>query len=447
LVNSPLTRESLRIQTLGPCEHRSPLQLASVPSETLPSWVSDKAGVLLNVDPHLGEPVDLDLRLERAGPREQLFFSPPKVRAAILTAGGLCPGINHVIRALVLELHHRYGVPEILGFRYGYEGLNPQAAAPPVRLGPDEVRHIHRMGGSVLGLGRGDQKIETLVDELMARNIDMLFTIGGDGTLRGAHALAGEIQRRGLPISIVGVPKTIDNDVLYVDKTFGFETAVARAREVLDAAHTEALGGRNGIGLVKLMGRDSGFIAANATVASGDVNFCLLPEIPFDMERLLSALEERLAQRGHALVVVAEGCQAAFGVQGAERDASGNVRYASLNADVGIRMREVVAHHFRSRAIPITLKYFDPSYVIRSVPADAMDGAYAERLGRHAAHAAMAGKTDLLIGRSHGLFTHVPLPLVTRGRRHVSANSDLWLAVIATTGQPLLSPGPMGPGA
>jgi 6-phosphofructokinase 1 len=400
--------------------------------------VGDDAGVLLNVDPSLGEPVDSSLRLERAGPRERLFFSPPAVRAGIVTCGGLCPGINHVVRALVLELHHRYGVPDIWGFRYGYEGLRPGAAELPLRLGPDEVRYIHRMGGSVLGLGRGAQDAQTLVDELVARKIDMLFTIGGDGTLRGAHALAEEIRRRGLAISVVGIPKTIDNDVLYVDKTFGFETAVARAREVLDAAHTEALGGRNGVGLVKLMGRDSGFIAANAAVASGDVNFCLVPEVPFEMECLLAALEQRLTERGHALVVVAEGCQAAFGLQGAERDASGNVRYTSREADVGIRMREVVSQHFKAKGLPITLKYFDPSYIIRSVPADAMDGAYGERLGRHAAHAAMAGKTDLLIGRSHGVFTHVPLPLVTRGRRYVSANSDLWLAVLASTGQPQL---------
>jgi 6-phosphofructokinase 1 len=438
---SAFTPDHLRIRSLGPRVHASPLRLSSDPRDALPAWVRDESGVLLRVHQEGDEPLDPNLMLELAGPREKLYFEPKKVRAGIVTCGGLCPGINHVIRAVVMELHHRYGVPEIWGFRYGFEGLNAERAVPPQRLGPDDVRMIHRTGGSMLGLGRGAQDPKVMVDSLLHHAIDMLFVVGGDGTLRGAHALAEEVARRGLSIAVVGIPKTVDNDVLYVDKTFGFETAVAKARDVLDAAHTEALGARNGVGLVKLMGRDSGFIAGHASIASGDVNFCLVPEVPFEMDGdhgLLRSIEARLAERGHALVVVAEGCQAAFGTEGSERDASGNIRYASTEADVGLRLKHSISRHFKARGIPLTLKYFDPSYIIRSVPADAHDAAFCERLGRHAVHAAMAGKTDVLIGRSHRLFTHVPLPLVTAGRRCISPSSDLWMAVTASTGQPEL---------
>jgi 6-phosphofructokinase 1 len=436
-----ITADQLKIQSLGERRIPSPLGLSSLKDDGVGDWVSDDARVLFDVDAMEGQPVDTSRRLEVAGPRDHMYFSPDKTRVGLVTCGGLCPGLNNVLRSIVLQLFHRYGIRDILGFRYGYEGLNPKVGAPPMTIGPFDVRHVHRLGGSMLGLGRGAQDVGVMVDSLVAQKIDILLALGGDGTLKGAHAIANEVRRRGLDIGIVGNPKTIDNDVPFVDKTFGFDTAVDVARMVLDAAHTEATGARNGVGLVKLMGRDSGFIAAHATLASGEVNFCLLPEVSFELDGphgLLAALERRLTERGHALIVVAEGCGQTLAKAGAERDASGNIRYASEDADVGPRFRDITVKYFKERKIPVTLKYIDPSYTIRSVPANANDSVFCERLGRHAVHAAMAGKTDMIIGMSHGIFTHVPLAIVTQGRRQVDPDLDLWLAVTEITGQPRL---------
>jgi 6-phosphofructokinase 1 len=281
-----------------------------------------------------------------------------------------------------------------------------------------------------------------MVDTLEADGVDVLLTLGGDGTLKGAHAIQQEIQRRGRPIAVVGVPKTIDNDVGWVDKTFGFETAVEIARTAIDGAHVEAASAHYGLGLVKLMGRDSGFVAAAATLASLEVNFCLVPEVHFDLEGehgLLAALEKRLAQRGHAVVVVAEGCGEDLLKGNAERDASGNVRYSSSDADIGLYLKSAFSKYFKERKLPLSLKYIDPSYMIRSVPANAADSVFCDSLGRCAVHAAMAGKTDLVIGRWHGVFTHVPLALATAQRKRIDPDSGLWLAVTEATGQPSLS--------
>jgi 6-phosphofructokinase 1 len=398
------------------------------------AWVDDDARVLVSTDP--GDRGGASF--ERAGPRRLLFFDPPAIRAGIVTAGGMCPGVNNVVRALVLELHHKYGVREVLGFRFGFEGLDPRTDTQPMRLGPAEVRSIHKQGGSILGLSRGAHDPEAMVDTLVRRSIDVLFAIGGDGTLRCTRALHEEIARRGAPIAVVGVPKTIDNDVPFVDKTFGFDTAVELARLAIDAAHTEATGARNGVGLVRLMGRDAGFIAANATLASADVNFCLIPESPFDLygdRGLLAALERRLAERGHAVVVVAEGCAARLSKAQA-RDASGNASYSGAEVDVGPRLRDAISAYLRDRGVETTVKYIDPSYMIRSVPANATDAILCGHLARDAVHAAMAGKTGVLVGRWHRAFTHVPLGLVVRERRRVGA--ELWQQVLDTTGQPPL---------
>jgi 6-phosphofructokinase 1 len=400
-------------------------------------FVREDARVALDVECTESKPSPL-LYLEAAGPRERLFFEPSRVRAAIVTCGGLCPGLNNVVRAIVLELHHHYRVPAILGIRYGYEGLDPQSHLDPVELGPDQVRTIHKSGGSVLGTSRGRHAIDALVDELIAREIDMLFTIGGDGTLTGARELHAEIARRKAPISVVGIPKTIDNDVCFVDKTLGFDTAVELARSAVDAAHVEATSARNGVGLVKLMGRDSGFIAAAATLASNEVNFCLVPEVPFNLGGeggLLASLERRLAARSHAVIVVAEGCGASLAGPHAERDASGNLRYASQDADIGIHLRDVIVEHFRDRRVPITLKYIDPSYMIRSVPANAADSILCDKLGRNAVHAAMAGKTGMLVGIVHGVFAHLPLSEAIRSRKRIDPLGTEWLSVLEETGQ------------
>jgi 6-phosphofructokinase 1 len=241
---------------------------------------------------------------ELAGPRAKLFFDLAKTRAGIVTCGGLCPGLNNVIRALFLELHHTYGAAEVLGFRDGYQGLDPARGPEPTVITPAFVDQIHQHGGTILGTSRGPVDTATAVDNLIRRDVNILFTIGGDG-----NDLFQQSKRRGHALSVVGIPKTVDNDVAFVARTFGYFTAVEEAVKVLDCAHTEARSIHNGLGLVKLMGRHAGFIAAGATVANQDVNFTLIPEVPFKLhgpKGFLSALKERLKKRAHAVIAVAE---------------------------------------------------------------------------------------------------------------------------------------------
>jgi 6-phosphofructokinase 1 len=439
-----LSPGSLEIRTLGACDVPSPLNLSSVQGDQIADYITDAHRVRLVAEYLEGHPPAEDLGFEKAGPRARLFFEPGRTRAAFVSCGGLCPGTNTVLRSAVLELVHKYGVRDILGYRYGFHGLNPAFGAPPLAIGVEHVLHIHRQGGSFLGMSRGRERVETMVDTLVRDRVNILFCIGGDGTLRGAHAIHEEVARRGLPIAIVGIPKTIDNDVAWVDKTFGYDTAVEMAKLAIDAAHTEAASALNGVGLVKLMGRDSGFIAAAATLASREVNFCLIPEVEWQLDGpygLLEALEKRLEARKHAVIVVAEGCGSML-VRGGEveRDASGNVRYAADEADIGPHVRDAIVAHFKHKGIPLTLKYIDPSYMIRGVPANASDSIFCDTLARFAVHAGMAGKTDLVIGRWNGVFTHVPIPLATSRRKQVDTDGTLWLAVTEATGQPVLLP-------
>ncbi|HSZ83279.1 MAG TPA: ATP-dependent 6-phosphofructokinase [Polyangia bacterium] len=428
----------LEIKTLGACRHESPV--ATRLDAAVMHRVGEADRVLLD-DQHsklVEAPLVAELpSFEVAGPRNRIFFEPGKLRCGIVTCGGLCPGINNVIRGLVLELTHAYGVKDIFGFRYGFEGLVARHDHAPVRLHPEVVADIHQQGGTVLGTSRGGQDAGEMVDTLVALGIGALFVVGGDGTLKGAMALVAEIERRGLSIAVVGIPKTIDNDIHFIDRSFGFESAYAAAVEVIRSAHVEAKGARNGIGLVKLMGRHSGFIACHAALASTDVNFVLIPEVKLALDGdrgFLHSLERRLAERAHAVVVVAEGAgQELFEAEGAaSTDASGNVRLK----DIGYVLRDRINQHFQKRGVDITLKYIDPSYQIRSVPASPSDSVFCWNLARNAVHAAMAGNTELLIGRWHGRFVHVPLPLATRFRKQVDVNEDLWMSVIESTGQP-----------
>ena len=370
--------------------------------------------------------------LELAGPRERIFFDPAKIACGIVTCGGLCPGINDVIRAITLSLYHHYGVRTIYGFRYGYEGLVKRLGHAPLELTPDMVSAIGEQGGTVLASSRGPQDPAEMVDYLVELGVGILFAIGGDGTLKGASAIAAEARRRGLPLSVIGIPKTIDNDISYVQKTFGFETAVAEAHRAVYAAHTEASGARNGIGMVKLMGRDSGFIAAFASLVDSQVNFCLVPEVPFTLAGLLKNLEERLQRRGHAVVVVAEGAGQELLAATAERDASGNVKLG----DIGIFLRDTIKGHFSRRGTECNLKYIDPSYIIRSQPANPHDSALCLLLGQNAVHAGMSGRTDMVVGFWNHQFTHVPIALATSARKKIDPEGWLWGSVLASTGQP-----------
>jgi 6-phosphofructokinase 1 len=373
---------------------------------------------------------------EQAGPREKIFFNSSEVTAGIVTCGGLCPGVNDVIRALVMELHYRYNVKRILGFRYGYQGLAEKYGHTPYELTPDMVKFIQNEGGSFLASSRGNQNPVEMVDYLVKNNVNILFTIGGDGTLRGAQSIADEIEKRGLKISIVGVPKTIDNDINLIYKTFGFSTAFAKAVDAIESAHAEAMGAPNGIGLVKLMGRHSGFIAANAALASKTVNYVLIPEQDFDLEGpngFLEHLKKRIVTRGHSVIIVAEGAGQKFFRETEEKDASGNTKLA----DIGVFLKFKINEYFDREKIEINLKYIDPSYMIRSLKAIPEDVVFCGYLAQNAVHAAMAGKTGLVIGHWNNYFTHVPIALAVQSRKVlITERSSLWRGVLASTGQP-----------
>ena len=370
--------------------------------------------------------------LEVAGPREKIFFDPSKLKCGIVTCGGLCPGLNDVIRAIVMSLHYHYGVKTIFGFRYGYEGLSSRYGHVPLNLTPENVNNIHQMGGTILGSSRGPQDITDMVDTLVDKGVSILFTIGGDGTLRGSQSIAEEINRRGLKISVIGIPKTIDNDISFVQQSFGFDTAVTESRISLYSAHAEATGARNGIGLVKLMGRDSGFIAAYATLAYSEVNFCMVPEVQFTLDAFLKALKVRMELRGHALIVVGEGAGQYLMAENQDRDASGNVRFE----DIGLFLKDQISGYFKKVGMEINLKYIDPSYTIRSMPANARDSAFCLLLGHNAVHAGMTGRTDMLVGFWNHTFTHLPTSLAVSERKKINPHSRLWSNVIESTGQP-----------
>lgn len=376
---------------------------------------------------------DPGLRFELAGPRAKLFFDAEKTRAGIVTCGGLCPGLNNVIRSLFLQLHYGYGVRDVIGFRGGYGGLDPACGREPVKITPQFVEGIHQKGGTILGTSRGPVDISRAVDNLIARKVNILFTLGGDGTQRGANDLYQEARKRGYALSVVGIPKTIDNDVPFVSRTFGFISAIEEAARVIDFAHTEARSVAGGIGLVKLMGRHAGFITVGATIASQDVNFALIPEVPFKLDVFLAALKKRMAVNSHAVIAVAEGAgQELLSVDASHCDASGNVKLK----DIGPFLRAGIESYFKAEGIPVTMRYFDPSYQIRSRPANCEDAVLCDLFARHAVHAALAGKTGVVIGFLHERFIHIPIELLATKTKRVDPASGWWRSVLATTGQP-----------
>jgi 6-phosphofructokinase 1 len=427
-----------KIETLGECLY---------PAKNLPGlvkmgisrfFVDDRDRVPYNFSFLKGETMDQTVCFERAGARKDLYFDSAKVKVGIVTCGGICPGINDVIRALVMELYHIYGIKNMFGFQYGYAGLNPQNGLYPTILEPKDVRDINTDGGSMLGSSRGGVDPEIMVETLRRLKINILFTIGGDGTQKGAHAIHVKAREMGYKLSVVGIPKTIDNDINYVFKTFGLDTAVEVARNALDCAYTEAIGALNGIGIVKVMGRDSGFIAALAALASLHVNYVLVPEVHFDLKghgAFLEHLESRLSERGSAVIVIAEGA----GQNLLEKfmleqttDKSGNL----VHNDVGIFLKNQIASHFSEQGLECNIKYIDPSYTLRSIPANANDSIFAAELARNAVHAAMAGKTDLIIGSWHSHNVHVPIPLAVAKRKKINPDGQLWMNVLQATGMP-----------
>lgn len=421
------------IENLGECTIPSPV--------VVNYYTPDTRRILFNIDPeHFADrkaPDGSPLSVEVAGPREKIFFDPSKTKAAIVTCGGLCPGINDVIRAVVMELYHRYGVRNILGIRYGFQGLIPRYGHPVLELTPDTVKDIHGLGGSFLSSSRGRQDIGEMVDALKRLNADVLFCIGGDGTMRATEKITREIMRRQLSIGVIGIPKTIDNDLNLIQKTFGYDTAISEAVRIIQCAHVEAKGAPHGIGLVKLMGRLSGHIAVGAALAQSEANFVLIPEVPFDLDGekgFLNALERRLRERQHCVILVAEGAgQDLIPHCGEDRetDASGNIRLL----DIGLFLRDRIERHFQKAGLEINLKFIDPSYTLRSVPAGASDSIYCSALGQYAVHAGMAGKTGMLVGLMKDEHVHLPLKAITSGKQ-VDPAGNLWMRVLESTGQP-----------
>ena len=418
--------------------HASPIRLSKAKGDFQANYVCDTHRVIYGIEGDLdilSQGIEPREMLELAGPRERIAFDPAEVHAAIVTCGGLCPGLNDVIRALVMCLRYHYGVTRISGVRYGYRGFLPESGLDPIELTPHFVEDIHRKGGSVLGSSRGyGDRTSDLADALVHQGINMVFAIGGDGTQKGALDLSDEVKKRGLKTVVVGIPKTIDNDLSFVQRSFGFETSVSMAVQAVQGAHVEARGAINGIGIVKVMGRQSGFIAAHTALAMNDVNFVLIPEVPFDLEGdngLLRHLEKRLLRRHHAVILVAEGAGQDLLQDEKGTDRSGNKKLA----DVGLYLKQEVGHYFKQRNTEVNIKYIDPSYIIRSAPANANDSVYCARLGGNAVHAAMSGRTGLIISLLHDRFVHVPIRLAVTTRNCVDPEGRLWRDVVEATGQ------------
>ncbi len=416
----------MQVTTLGEPLYPSPLRY----------FVNDNLRLAEHVIHRPEEKRTENIEFELAGPRERLFFDAKTTRAGIVTCGGLSPGLNDVIRSLFLELHHAYGVSQVYGFQGGYKGLDPHLGKEPLLLTPELVDDVHKKGGTFLGTSRGPVDIAVAVQNLIDKKINILFVVGGDGTQRGGYELYKEAKRQNYPLAVVGVPKTIDNDIPFVSQTFGYLTAIEEAAKTLDRAHVEARCVNNGISLVKLMGRNAGFIAAGATLASQEVNFILVPEVPFKLEGpngFLAALKKRIQDRGHALIVVAEGAgQELLDNNNTLRDASGNI---ILN-DIGQYLSTRIKSFFDQEDIAVHLRYMDPSYLIRSTRANAVDSVLCDLFARNAVHAAMAGKTGLIIGKLHDKYIHVPSELMASRKRLMETDGMLWQGVLASTGQP-----------
>lgn len=433
--------EDFLVSSLGRGSVVSPLRHTRRADNPVYKFVDENERIIYDVSlenfKKCHETGDLPVSFEKAGPRENIYFEPAKTKVGIVTCGGLCPGLNNVIRSLVNELYYRYGISRILGIQYGYEGLISSYNHPVIELTPTMVSSIHLIGGTLLGSSRGDQDVEKMVDTLEILNINVLFCIGGDGTLRGAHAIHKEIEKRKLKISVGGIPKTIDNDIDLIQKSFGFETAFSIANDIIRNAHNEAYGAFNGISLVKLMGRDSGFIAANAALAIQEVNFVLIPEFTFDLygpRGFLRVLKKRLEERHHAVIVVAEGAgQDFFDSSDSNKDVSGNIKYK----DIGIYLKDKISEEFKNKGFTHSIKYIDPSYIIRSAPANANDSKFCNLLAQNAVHAALAGKTDFVTGFWNNQFTLMPIEMVVAKRKKIDVEGELWWNVLEATGQPI----------
>jgi 6-phosphofructokinase 1 len=363
----------------------------------------------------------------RAGPRAEVYFKSEEVNAAIVTCGGLCPGINDVIRSIVNTLEVGYGVKKISGVRYGFKGFF--SGDPFMQLNRKNVRNIHNTGGSVLGSGRGGGDVQKIVESIIDNGINMVFVIGGNGTHAGANAISDECAKRGVKVSVVGVPKTIDNDILLLDKTFGFDTAVEEAQKAIQAAAIEAQSAHRGVGVVKLMGRQSGFIAMFATLANGFVDCCLIPEIDWAAHGpngVIEYVRNTLDAQGHAVVVLAEGAGQEY-VTTSGTDAGGNPKLGDIGQWFCKQLKA---------ELKCDVKYIDPTYMVRGCVANAHDSIMCTVLGQNAVHGAFAGFTGISIGSVSAHTAFLPIPRMIERERLVDPDGRMWHRTLASTGQP-----------
>ncbi|QDZ21274.1 ATP-dependent 6-phosphofructokinase [Chloropicon primus] len=374
----------------------------------------------------------------RAGARKEVWFNPKTVRAAIVTCGGLCPGLNDVVRGIVQTLY-QYGVKEgnILGIKFGFRGFYSYENQP-ISLTMREVDGIQRKGGTLLGTSRGGADMDKICDSIQERGVNMVFVIGGNGGNAGASALSSKCTERDYPCAVIGVPKSIDNDILVIDKTFGFDTACQEGVKAINAAYVEASSAFRGVGLVKLMGRQSGFIALNSSLASGEVDVCLIPETKFDLhgERgLLKHIERTLEAKSHCVVVVAEGAYQDEISNISEKDASGN----PILTCVGTHLREEIKKYFSGgERKKVDLKYIDPTYMIRAVETNTSDKIYCYVLAQGAVHAAFAGFTGITVGMVNTHTAYFPIDLIVSSARRVDTRGKTWQRLLSATMQPSL---------
>ncbi|CAI0409547.1 unnamed protein product [Linum tenue] len=379
---------------------------------------------------------DRGIHFRRAGPRQKVYFKSDEVHACIVTCGGLCPGLNTVIREIVCGLHYMYGVSKIIGIDGGYMGFYSKNT---VTLTPKVVNDIHKRGGTVLGTSRGGHDTSKIVDSIQDRGINQVYVIGGDGTQKGAAVIYEEVRRRGLKVSVAGIPKTIDNDIPVIDRSFGFDTAVEEAQRAINAAHVEAESTENGIGVVKLMGRYSGFIAMYATLASRDVDCCLIPESPFFLEGkggLFQFIRKRLKENGHMVIVIAEGAGQDLLTESmqsmGQQDASGNKQLQDVGFWISHRIK---VHTFADFGLTVMI-VADPTYMIRAIPGNASDNVYCTLLAQSAVHGAMAGYTGFTCGPVNGRHSYIPFNRITEKQNKVVITDRMWARLLSSTNQP-----------
>ncbi|KAK7294277.1 hypothetical protein RJT34_17164 [Clitoria ternatea] len=373
----------------------------------------------------------------RAGPRQKVYFDSEDVYACIVACGGLCPGVNTVIREVVCGLYHMYGVHKVLGIEGGYRGFYSRNTIP---LTPKVVNDIHKRGGTILGTSKGGHDTSKIVDSIQDRGFNQVYILGGDGTQRGASVISEEIRRRGMKVSVVGIPESVDNDIPVIDKSFGFDTAVEEAQRAINAAHVEAESAENGIGIVKLMGRSSGFIALYATLASRDVDCCLIPESPFYLEGpggLFESIRKRLTENGHMVIVIAEGAGQELISESLSDMKKQDVTGSKLLQDVGLWLSQKIKDHFtETKKMAINLKYIDPTYMIRAVPSIASDNVYCTLLAQSAVHGAMAGYTGLTVGLVNSRHAYIPFHRINERQKKVVITDRMWARLLSSTNQP-----------